>query len=231
MGMGPKPKAAEITRQFADLTQAADRVRLARLAELDRVRIAKGPRVPWYMRIRGGQDPSQVPSDDEEGDPFTLHDRHDFRRLAHEAPGRIFTTLIADARTSLGQTMIEGETGAGSALFQKWLAHHFKPAVGSRLNTKDAAEFDFLVKLLDELSNGRTLEAADLVAAKFSANAFGVQTGNWELANELLAFKPREFALSSNETIDRALQLAKKRIQREADMRAVSAGSRARTVR
>ena len=78
----------------------------------------------------------------------------------------------------------------------------------------------FLIRLADELANGRAVEAGDLVISQLQCLSLGIQTGNWNMSNQFLAFKPREFSLVANETVDVALRLAKKEKRRNEELRA-----------
>ena len=88
-----------------------------------------------------------------------------------------------------------------------------------------------MVLVLDELANGRTLEAADILSSRLASYTLGLEADSWELADEFLSFRPRQYSLMSNEAVDVALGLAKKRLQREDDLKKLANSSRARPSR
>ena len=211
---------SELTRQFAALAAQADVVRLARLEEAARLKALKPPRV-GYRRPRSV---GEAGSDSSSEDAFSGKDRHPFRKLAHDAPGRIFSNLIGATRTSLGATLYEGEPASQSAVFQRWYQHHFKPRQGSKISNEVDNDITFLVNVLDELANGRSLEAADMIGSRLQSTALGISTGNWGLARQVEAFRPREHSLMSNESVELAIVLAKRDKARSEDLAAIGNG-------
>ena len=62
-----------------------------------------------------------------------------------------------------------------------------------------------------------------------ASTTLALETENWELADEFLAFRPRQYSLMTNEAVDVALGLAKKRVQREEDLKKLAGAGRSRS--
>ena len=164
------------------------------------------------------RDHSLSPGGGDSDDEVLGRDDHTFRRIARDKPGFTFAHLVADTRTNLGQELLDGETALNSQVFRKWYEHHFKRKFGGKLSDRNAEEMDLLVLVLDEVLQGRVLEAADMLSSRLKCLTFGIDSTDWEAARQFLGYRPRANSIVSLESQDIAVQLAKRQRQRAADL-------------
>ena len=159
------------------------------------------------------------PPGDDSDEEVLGRDDHAFRRIARDKPGFTFAHLVADTRTNLGQELLDGETALNSQVFRKWYEHHFKRKFNAKLSDRNAEEMDLLILVLDELLQGRVLEAADMLSSRLKYFAFGIDSTDWEAARQFLGYRPRANSIVSLESQDVAVQLAKRQRQRADDLK------------
>ena len=141
-------------------------------------------------------------------------DEQPFRKAAKSQPGLIFATAIAEARAGVQQLNHELQPTRTGPVFESWMKHCFHPRVGAKANPQ-RDELEMLTVVLDEVINGRFVEAADVLASRMRYLTVGADTGNWTSARELLVYKPPHNSLITDNMLDVAHSAAAKRIKRQ----------------
>ena len=176
------------------------------------------------LRKRKSKSARHANTDDEETDddarsdspePVGARDKHVFRVLAREKPGYIFFKNAADARAALGQRHMDLDVSNRGGIHRRWFDGYFEPKNRQKIHTRQAELIDLLVTSLDHLVAGRCLEAADTLAAQLRSVVYGIETGEWRIGKEMLAFKKPDHSLVDNEWIEAAVKEADKAAKRQ----------------
>ena len=154
-------------------------------------------------------------------------DQHVFRATARSKPGYIFFKNAADARATLGQRHMDRDVSQRGGIHRRWLDGYFEPRNRAKLGPRQSELMELLVTALDCLVGGRGLEAGDILASQLRSLVTGVETGEWKLAKEMLAYRKVDNSLIDDETMEAALKEADrtaKRLRRIADLSKKAAG-------
>ena len=71
---------------------------------------------------------------------------------------------------------------------------------------------------LDELMQGRVLEASDIIASKARYLAYGTDTNNWRIAEQFLCYQAQPHSLVSQGTEDEAVRFVRREHRRTQEL-------------
>ena len=138
--------------------------------------------------------------------------------MAREQPGVNFATVVADLRNELGSKGLDFELGPRGPVFRKWHQYCFTARHNAvQLKAVDP-EMLTLNSALDELMQGRVLEASDILASKARYLAYGTDTGNWRIAEQFLCYQAQPHSLVSHGTEDEAVRIVRREHRRAQEL-------------
>lgn len=145
-------------------------------------------------------------------------DDQPFRQAAKKHPGVFFADAVAKCRQGVAQTNHELQASRSGPVFGTWFEYCYKKKVGGHLKAeykRDCSEeLELLIILLDEIVAGRFVEAADVLASRMRQLTVGLESGNWNSAEEFLVYRKPESSLVSPDAMDVAHAAAEKRQKR-----------------
>ena len=127
----------------------------------------------------------------------------------------MFFKNAADARAALGQRHMDLDVSKRGGIHRRWLDGYFEPKNKSKMSFRQSELMELLVTALDCLVGGRGLEAGDILASQLRSLVTGIETGEWRLAKEMLAFRRTENSLIDDETMEAALKEADRTAKRQ----------------
>ena len=98
----------------------------------------------------------------------------------------------------------------------------------ARIDGGKYEELVMLIQSLDELYQGRTLEVGDVLTSRLRALVFGLERGEWDVANELLTYTWDDHQFVPDRVAREPVRAAKKRKQADADLASVGRRGAAR---
>ena len=156
-------------------------------------------------------------------------DQHKFRKIARTQPGVLMANVIASHRHQLGSRGMDHDVNVSGSVFRKWFDSVFLQRFPkSRIDRGKYDELVFLVHLADEFMHGRMLEVGDILYSRLRFLNFGIESGKWNVAEQLLPYTESEHALVPDNVIDEAVKLARRAQQREHDLATAARGSNSR---